>query len=757
MLESLSLDLAPLLPFWVLYILGGLALFLVCFFAYKKSKGWIWRCLAMCFIFLGICNVQIIEEKKRPLDDILLVMIDESESHSLGKRRQKTQWAVAALKEKLEPYQSLDVWFLPFGGDQNTSATENEGGTRLFVALRQALADLSPERLAAVLVISDGQIHDVPVKMEKAPSVAESTVEKSANDLKIKQENLKKDIKQLIGQAPMHLLLTGRDGEYDRRLEILSAPNYGLVGQDFTIRVKLTEFGTPLGRTGASQNPAKQETHNTEQVVLEIRQDGDKATTHRLHIGEVTELPLHLHHGGKNFFQLQIPVLEGELSRANNEALLSVNAVRDRLQVLLVSGEPHAGERSWRNLLKSDPAVDLVHFTILRPANKPDQVPIDEMSLIAFPIQELFEIKLKDFDLIIFDRYKRRGVLPQLYIQNIVDYVKGGGALLLAAGPDFGTGASLFATPLKEIFPAQPSGEIFETGFQPQVTPLGHRHPVTAGLEGANRPADTALSSQPQQAQWGRWFRHLDAHAVGGDVLMTGVEDRPLLLLDHVGEGRVAQILSDHMWLWDRGFEGGGPQAELLRRLSHWLMKEPDLEERDLLAENESGRLKVTRRSLEPLEQPVTLIEPDGDVVTLALQDQGDGRAIGYYDPPKEGLYRVEDQDRVALAAFGPLNPLEFKTLRSTEDILAPTIQASDGAVHRIFAAEGDNGPSAWSLPDLRLVKTQRDAFGRDWIGLRENQISEVVGVNERSLLPNWSLLLLSLGSLLLAWRREGQ
>ena len=231
-----------------------------------------------------------------------------------------------------------------------------------------------------------------------------------------------------------------------------------------------------------------------------------------------------------------------------------VNGVRDRLRVLLVSGEPHAGERVWRNLLKSDPSVDLVHFTILRPPEKQDDTPIRELSLIAFPIRELFDTKLDDFDLIIFDRYSRRGVIPDAYLDNVVRYVRNGGALLDAAGPNFGTPMSLARTPLGTILPAEPTGEVYDEGFKPALTDLGRRHPVTEGLPGAG-PRDG-------EASWGRWFRQVDTRVRhGGVVLMTGDRGDPLLVLDRVGKGRVAQLMSDEMWFWARGFEGGGPQA----------------------------------------------------------------------------------------------------------------------------------------------------------------------------------------------------
>ena len=79
---------------------------------------------------------------------------------------------------------------------------------------------------------------------------------------------------------------------------------------------------------------------------------------------------------------------------------------------------------------------------------------------------------------------------------------------------------------------------------------------------------------------------------------MEGPDGRPLLVLDREGEGRVALLASDQAWLWGRGYEGGGPQLELLRRLAHWLMKEPELEEEALSATAEGQTLTITRRSL---------------------------------------------------------------------------------------------------------------------------------------------------------------
>jgi len=409
------------------------------------------------------------------------------------------------------------------------------------------------------------------------------------------------------------------------------------------------------------------------------------------------------------------------------------------LRVLLVSGEPHAGERTWRNLLKSDPSVDLVHFTILRPPEKQDGTPINELSLISFPTRELFEVKLHEFDLVIFDRYRRRGVLPPVYLQNIVDYVLAGGALLEAVGPTFASPYSIYRTPLGAALPGEPTGAIIERGFKPTVTETGNRHPVTADL-----PGDAGDGEEPR---WGRWFRQIDVDATRGHVLMNGADRRPLLILDRIGFGRVAQINSDHIWLWARGFEGGGPQAELLRRLAHWLMQEPDLEEESIVATVEEDKLKIVRRSVEPDEWPIEVLKPDGETLSVELTETRPGRYEATVPLTEAGLYKVSDGINVAMAAVGALNPLEFADVRASEAALAPAAEATEGSVN--WLADG--------LPSIRRVKPERSHAGRGWIGLVANGDYLVTGVRQVPAYPALLALILALGAMVIAWRREGQ
>ena len=353
-------------------------------------------------------------------------------------------------------------------------------------------------------------------------------------------------------------------------------------------------------------------------------------------------------------------------------------------------------------------------------------------------------VKLDEFDLVIFDRYRRRGVLPRAYLGNIAKYVRRGGALLEAVGPTFATPLSLYRTPLGEVLPGAPTGTVIERGYLPAVTGLGRRHPVTANL-----PGDVGADEPPR---WGRWFRQIGVEPVRGDVLMSGVEDLPLLILDRVGEGRVAQLLSDHMWLWARGFEGGGPQAEMLRRIAHWLMKEPELEENALRAEVRGDRLHVVRQSLTAGDATVEVRDPSGARHQLVLQDTGDGRASGQLPVGEPGIYRVSDGERTVLAAAGVLNPLEFADLRATAGRLAPAVAAAGGGIHWLADGRGEAG-----VPEIRRVRPGRKSAGDTWLGLRANGEYRVTAVQQVPLLPTLLVLLLGLGGLVVTWHREGR
>lgn len=685
-MSSASLTFAPLIPPALLLALAVIALLLLAFTAWRGAVGWPLRGLALALLLLGLANPSLIREERQPLTEQAIILLDESPSQTVENRTAQSARALAALERQLNALPAVETQVIRAGSSGE--------GTNLFRALEEMLSDMPRAQLGGIFVISDGQVHDAPESYE-----------------------------QLAVEAPIHHLITGREGAQDRRLVVVEAPSFGIVGKELTMTVRVEDPGYEG------------------QASLTLSQDGGEEERLSIPVGRDVEVPFTLSRRGESLLLLEASPGADELSLENNRAVVSVNGVRDRLRVLLVSGVPHSGERVWRNILKSDPSVDLVHFTILRPPEKQDGTPIHELSLIAFPTRELFSLKLHEFDLIIFDRYRRRGVLPRLYLENIARYVEEGGALLESAGPASATSQSLYSTPLGMVMPLAPTGEVVERGYRPELTDLGQRHPVTAGLPGANPSAE-------EEADWGRWFRLVEAEQTAGQMLMEGPSGRPLLVLERVGEGRVAQLMSDHVWLWARGFEGGGPQAELLRRVAHWLMQEPDLEEEDLSASVQGDQLIVERRSLSSDPVTVTVETPDGSIEELELAEERPGLMVARRSLTETGLYTIRHDDLATLAAAGPLNPLELADLRSSPDPLAHLVETSGGG-------------SLWlenaADPGLRAVTKEGRRYGDDWVGLVRQERYRVTGVSEAALLPAWAFLLMALGAAVWAWRREGR
>ena len=681
-----SLAFAPLIPWPWLAALAAAAVLTAGLGLARRTRGGWWRALVLAVLVLALANPRLVSEQRTPLPDVALVVVDQTLSQTIGERPANTEAAAAGLRERLSRLPGLEVRI-----ERVVTPPGEDEGTRLFAAAERALADLPRRRLAGVLMITDGRVHDVPADRGRS-----------------------------LG-APVHVLLTGRPDERDRRLVPGDSSGFGLVGRGATISFRVEDQG---GKGEAT---------------VAVRLDGQPHATISVPLNRDATIELPIRHAGQNVVELEVEPGPGELSLLNNRAAMVLSGVRDRLKVLLISGEPHAGERTWRNLLKADPGVDLVHFTILRPPEKDDRTPIRELSLIAFPVRELFEEKLHDFDLVIFDRYRRRGVLSAGYYRNLAEYVRGGGALLAAVGPEFAEPGGIGESALAGILPARPTGTLTERPFTPRLTEAGRRHPVTSNLPG----------SRPGEPPWGGWMRQVDITPPRGLSVLTGAADRPLLVLDRVGDGRVAMLLSDTLWLWARGWEGGGPHGEMLKRLAHWLMKEPDLEERSLRAEITAGRLSITRRSLESGGADVTVTDPDGGSRTVALIDHGDGTATAALPVDRPGLWRVEDGTGLAaIAAAGQAMPVELAELTATAERLAPVAEATRGGL--AWLSQG-------GMPELRRVDNGAMAAGRGWMGLTEKGDYQVDGLRDVSLLPAGALLLLGLGGLLAAWLREGR
>ncbi len=689
-MNATLLSTAPLIPWPYLGPLLAIAALPVVLALLRRARGAWLRGLAVLALAAVLVNPALVKEKREPIRDVAVIAVDRSQSQGLGDRTRRTDQALAYLKQKLAIFPDLETRIVTVGENSAVS-----GETDVFGPLSEAVGDVPRGRLAGTIVLTDGQVHDIPPHPE-----------------------------ELGDTGPVQTLLTGRHDERDRKLAIVSAPTYGIVGKSVQVTIRVEDTDN---------------IHEDEAKVT-WSQDGGDAQELSVPVGKDTIIDVPLAHEGRSIVAFQAASVPDELTTANNTAAVAINAVRDRLKVLLISGEPYPGERTWRNLLKADPSVDLVHFTILRPPEKQDMTPVKELSLIAFPIKELFEVKLKQFDLVIFDRYEQRGILPQQYYRNIVDYVRGGGALLDASGPVLAHPMSLYYSPLAEILPAVP-GQALSGKFKPHVTTIGRRHPVTAGLSG-----DAPQGSEPS---WGNWFRQTDVDVrESGTVLMSGINDRPLLVLSHVGEGRVAELTSDQIWLWSRGFDGGGPHAELMKRLAHWLMKEPALEENDLRAHVAGTILTVERVSLTPGGPDATVTAPSGATATVKLADNGAGLETGTTDANEIGVYKVTAGKKTAFVIAGSLDSPEFRDVLTTPDRMGPVADATGGSVHWLV-----DDPTI----DVRRVAAGRSMSGGSWIGLRQNGGYTVSGIDQVPLLPPILMLIVAIGALIWGWRREGR
>src|SRR5271165_1262090 len=684
-----GISFAPIVPTEVLWAVLALAALTAVLLLAARNRGTPLRVGALACLALALANPSFTREDREPLSSVAVVVVDKSPSQSFGDRAAQTQAARQALTQRLGRIAGLEV--------RTVEAGESNGetdGTRLFSALGAAIADVPPDRVAGAILITDGRVHDVP-----------------------------SDAGALGFSAPVHALITGHPNERDRRVALISAPRFGIVGQSQSIVYRVEDSGISPG---------------VAQVV--IRRDGEVIDQRAVRPGEAVRAQIHLPHAGANIVEIETEQVPGELTPVNNRAVVSIDGVRDKLRVLLVSGEPHAGERTWRNLLKSDANVDLVHFTILRPPEKQDGTPINELSLIAFPTRELFQQKINEFQLIIFDRYARQGVLPVAYFDNIARYVRSGGAVLVSAGPDYASNTSIWRTPLDSVLPAEPVG-VTEKPFYAHLSDAGKRHPVTRGLEG----------SAAEPPHWSRFFRTVDTRNAVSPPVMTGADGKPLLLLSRFGEGRVALLLTDHIWLWARGYEGGGPHLDLLRRMSHWLMKQPDLDEEALRLTVHGHDLEVIRQTMADSVAPVTVTSPSGVTSELTLSEGEPGQWRATLPAGELGLWQATDGTLKALINVGPTNPKEFSEVTSTTEMLKPLAQATGGDARRV--ADG----SSIDLPRIVGVHSSGVFHGDGWMGVRMRDASVVKGVGVLPIFAGLIGLLLLLGAFAGTWLREGR
>ena len=693
LLPNMAFD--PLLPIGWITALGALMFLAALAAGVGRLRSYFLRLLAGLFLVLALLNPQTVIEERDPLQDAVLVIKDESESMKLGERDEAADKTYQALIEQLKADPTLDV--------STALIPPDSDGTRLTTSLIDGLGNLPASRLAGVIAITDGQVHDLP----QNPAT-------------------------LLPQGvPFHSIIIGEEKARDRRISAIVAPKYGLVGEQAEFELRVDDPG-----------------FEGERANIEIKLNGKTKARFPATIGNRISIPIEIERRGPNTVELTVRAAEGELTLNNNVFVAEISGIRDRMRVLLVTGEPHNGGRSWRNLLKSDPAVELVQFTILtNPRVKNTNARQGELSLIAFPTRQLFEEKLDEFDLIIFDHFRRRfapsrsgrstPILSPAYLQNVARYVDDGGALLIATGPAFAEKESIYRSPLAAVLPTRPIGETTKEAFKPELNEKGRRHPITSSFAGK------------EDQTWGKWFRIIDNKPISGDVLMEGPEAAPLLVIDKIGEGRVAMLMSDQAWLWSKGFDGGGPYSEMFRRTAHWLMGEPDLDAEKLTATAENGLLAIERRTLEDRAQTVVVEKPDGTKESVRLSKTANGIYRGSVKSAGQGAYRLASGEVTTITAIGSLNPKEYAKLQPTTEILAPLAQGTGGGLFSTSLSA--------DVPTIRRVKPGKASNSVGWMGLVAHEDYAVRSSKRSPLAPGWLFFILALLSMGGAWLREGK
>jgi len=689
----------PLLPaFWLICVLIPPAI-LVFTGLIMLRRGYLLRVLTLAVLALALINPVFLQEYREPLKSTLAVIIDRSQSQKFGQRAQDTDEAVAILEKALQAYPQFEPRFIEAG---KPDSSEEGTSTRLFSSLGRGLADVPPSRIAGAIMISDGQVHDIPVNAKKSEF-----------------------------KAPVNVLVTGNPAEYDRRIRFIEAPRFGIVNKPLRLSMIVEDQGSmPTDML---------------QARVDVLVNGEAAGSYKVTAGEETPFEITLPHAGTNIIELKTGGPDGELTQINNHAAIMIDGIRENLKVLLISGEPHNGLRTWRDLLKSDTGVDLIHFTILRPPEKQDNTPLNQLSLIVFPTTELFVEKINDFDLVIFDRYQHYDVLPMIYYDYMARYVENGGALLMATGPEFAGGTSLAVTPLIRVLPAGPTGNIIDRPFLPHLTPEGMKHPVTHGLEGSN-------TTPPK---WGRWLRQIEAIPTQNTtVLMKGADDWPLMLLAHVGKGRVGMLLSDEGWLWARGFEGGGPYASLYRRMAHWLMGEPELEEEALFATSNGNQLVIHRQTMKDSIGSIHIQLPSGKTSEIQATKTEDGIFTATFESDEIGLIRITNDDKTTVAHVGPINAPEYGDIISTTEKLKPLAMETGGNVMRLHKQAGD-AVTIGTVQPVRKTETSSGAGNR--IILKESSDTRLDRIERIPLFSGLTALAAGLFFLCAVWYREAK
>ncbi len=597
------------------------------------------------------------------------------------------------------------------------------GSTDILAALRGAAGESGApgRRLAGVLLVTDGADNG---------ALASGLSGQARADL-------------LALGVPVNVVSVGVDAPRDLAVERVAVDDFAFVRNTVTVEATLRARG--FGR---------------EDVKVLLRREGQVVAqaTVKLEPGkESYTVPLSFAPDTTGTFVLTVstPVLPGEAVAENNSRSFVLRVIRDRVRVLLVAGRPSWDERFLRGLLKQDPNVDLVSFFILRTAGDTPG-PQDQLSLIPFPVAEIFGEQLRTFDAVIFldFAYQPYRMLDiERFLPNLRDYVRGGGAFAMVGGDQSFAQGHYAGTPVGEILAVDPVEGMGETSepFRPRLTAEGRRHPVTslAPGEAANEAAWNALPPLP-----GLNFTMPLTAADGARVLLeaptllSGGRPAPVVAVREVGKGRSLAVTTDSTWYW--GFvaagdgQGGRAHQRFWNAALRWLVRDPSLTplqlqpDRPAVEPGEPVGFSLSVRGPDYGPAPGAsvsgeLVAEDGKVVGRARGRAGaDGTARLEFPPPPPGAYRLQASaevagapvEQAAAAVAVRASGVEDSDAAPRPELLRQVADATGGTFTRLPLS---------GLPELRL---------------REPEVVEVGRKRDEPLWDRWWFLAILAGAL---------
>jgi uncharacterized membrane protein len=316
-----------------------------------------------------------------------------------------------------------------------------------------------------------------------------------------------------------------------------------------------------------------------EDKLMSIKEAAIKSSEARVKF-EINPLSL-----GRKIYTVSIPVLSEELIEENNQKAFFTDVIINKIRVLHVAGSPSWDVKFLRKALKRNPSIDLVSFYILRDPSDLVFASESELSLIPFPVNEIFSKELDTFDVVIFQdfHFQPYGIFG-FHLKNLKDYVsKDGGAFLMIGGSNSFNSGDYGRTVISDILPVELdylpktlSETISNQEFQPELTDIGKNHPITRIIP--NKDENERHWNDMPELESLNIVKGLNPSAM---PLLQTPEGQPILAIENVDSGKVAAFMSDSSWRWNfvLGSEGNvSPHYEKFwNRLFLWMLNDPEL------------------------------------------------------------------------------------------------------------------------------------------------------------------------------------